>query len=67
MLSVSGELRELQLALAADGTPMTPNRILNALIWTVKSGNEAWILKQPSNIHDASDSRFHVPSLRRMP
>lgn len=46
MLSVAAELRDLQGELQANGTPLTPCRILNVLTWIVKSGNEARITEQ---------------------
>lgn len=46
MLSVAGELRDLQRELEEKGTPLTPCRILNALVWIVKAGNEEWIVEQ---------------------
>ena len=38
MLAVRDELQELREELDAQGTPMTPCRILNALTWIVRSG-----------------------------
>jgi hypothetical protein len=46
MLSVASELRDLQRGLDEKGTPLTPCRILNALTWIVKAGNEEWIVQQ---------------------
>ena len=39
VLSVADELRDLADELAANGTPMTPSRILNALTWAERSDN----------------------------
>jgi hypothetical protein len=46
MLSVASELRDLEGELKENHTPLTPCRILNALIWIVKSRNEKWIVEQ---------------------
>ena len=46
MLSVANELRDLQGELQERGTPLTACRILNALTWIVKAGNEDWIVKE---------------------
>jgi hypothetical protein len=46
MLSVGTELCDLQSELQANGTPLTPCRILNVLTWIVKSGNEKRIIER---------------------
>jgi hypothetical protein len=45
MLSVAGELRDLERELQSHGTPLTPCRILNVLTWIVKSGNQERIME----------------------
>jgi hypothetical protein len=52
MLSVASELRDLQGELEEKGTPLTPCRILNALTWIVKAGNEKWIVEQAASATD---------------
>jgi Family of unknown function (DUF6308) len=49
MRSLAAELLDLQGELEERGTPLTPCRILNALTWIVKTGNEEWIVEQASN------------------
>jgi hypothetical protein len=48
MLSVALELRELEYELEAAGTPLTPCRILNVLMWIARvgSGYEEWIVPE---------------------
>jgi hypothetical protein len=46
MLSVGGELRDLERELQNTKTPLTPCRILNVLTWIVKTGNEGRISDQ---------------------
>lgn len=47
MLSVAVELRELESELEEAGTPLTPCRILNILIWIARvgSGYDEWIVQ----------------------
>ena len=52
MLNVASELRDLQRELEENGTPLTPCRILNALTWIVRSGNEEWIVEQALSVTD---------------
>jgi hypothetical protein len=43
MLSVSSELRKLRDRMQKNRTPMTGCRILNVLMWAVRSENEDWL------------------------
>jgi hypothetical protein len=52
MLNVPSELRELESELKDNGTPLSPCRILNALIWTVKTKNENWIVRRPAMLRE---------------
>ena len=50
MHGAASELRDLRSELAERGAPMTPCRILNALTWIVRAGNEEWIVKQAKEL-----------------
>ena len=43
LLSVATEIRELRKVMAEDKTPLSGSRILNILIWAVRSNNEQWL------------------------
>ncbi|MDR3635988.1 MAG: DUF6308 family protein [Isosphaeraceae bacterium] len=51
MLSVAVELRDLEYELEDAGTPLTPCRILNVLMWIagVGSGYEEWIVQEATS------------------
>jgi uncharacterized protein DUF6308 len=50
MLGAAGELRDLSDELASESRPMTPLRILNAMTWVVKAGNEEWLYDQVRDV-----------------
>lgn len=52
MLNIACELRELESELKENGTPLTPCRILNALVWTVKKNNEKWIVHRAAMLKE---------------